>query len=123
MAKLGVPDCKWTELDSFITSTIPKDVIRSDNAAHKTQRLLLEAAALLAAIVDKIDGGEILEAEIIQGVRNTILLLGNASQQHSLQQRKIILQHLNPQLKSLVQDADFADAPPYFFGANFGGRD
>ena len=38
MAKLGLPDCKWTkspELDSFIASTIPKDVVRSDNVAHK----------------------------------------------------------------------------------------
>ena len=59
------------------------------------------------------DGGEVSEAELIQGIRNALLLLGNASQQHSLQRRKAILQHLNPQLKSLVQDADFAKAPPY----------
>ena len=123
MAKLGLPNCKWTkppELDSFIASTIPKDVVRSDNAAHKTQRLWLEAASLLAAVVDKTDGGEVSEAEMIQGIRNALLLLGNASQQHSLQRRKAILQHLNPQLKSLVQDTDFAEAPPYLFGTKFG---
>ena len=123
MAKLGMPDCTWTkapELDSFIASTIPKDVVRNDNAAQKTQRLWLEASSLLAAIVDKTDGGEISEGEIIQGIRNALLLLGNASQQHSLQRRKAVLQHLNPQLKSLVQDADFAEAPPYLIGTNFG---
>ena len=70
--------------------------------------------------MDKTDGDEILDAEVIQGIRNALLLLGNACQQHSLQRRKVILQYLNPQLKSLVQDADFADAPPYLFGAKFG---
>ena len=84
---------------------------------HKTQTLWLEASAVLAAIVDKSDTAEISDGEIIQGIRNAILLLGNASQQHSLQ---TILQHLNPKLKSLVQDADFAKAPPYLFGTNFG---
>ena len=123
MAKLGTPNCRWTkspELDSFIASTIPKEVVRNDNAAQKTQRLWLEASAVLAAIVDKSDTAEISDGEIIQGIRNAILLLGNASQQHSLQQRKTILQHLNPQLKSLVQDADFAEASPCLFGTNFG---
>ena len=88
--------------------------------AQKTQRLWLEAASLLAAIVDKIEGDEISDAEVIQGIRNALLLLGNACQLHSLQRRKAILQHLNPQLKSLVQDTDFADAPPYLFGPKFG---
>ena len=99
MAKLGIPDCKWSkapELDAFFASIIPKDVVKADNTSHKMQRLWLEAAAPLAAIVDKIDAGEIQEMDIIQGIRNALLLLGNASQQHSLQQRKIILQHLNP---------------------------
>ena len=123
MAKLGIPDCKWSkapELDAFIASTIPKDVVKADNVSHKAQRLWLEAAAPLAAIVDKIDAGELEEVDVIQGIKSALLLLGNASQQHSLQRRKTILQHLNPQLKSLVQDADFTEAPPYLFGANFG---
>lgn len=102
------------------TSTTPKDVIQNDNTAQKTQRLLLKAASLLAAIMNKYDGSKVLEAKVIQGIRNTLLLLGNVSQQHSLQSRKAILQHINLQLKSLVQDADFAEAPPYLFGTNFG---
>jgi len=88
MAKLRFPDCKWSkapELDAFIASTVPKDVVRADNTSHKTQRLWLEAAALLAAIVDKADAGEIGNTDIIQGIRNALLLLGNVSQQHSLQ--------------------------------------
>ena len=99
----GPLDYKWTkspEMDSFITSTIPKDVTRSDNAAQKTQRQWLEAVALLAAIVDKKIGVKFWR----QSIRNA---LRNVSQQHFLQRRKTILQHLNPQLKSLVQNVDF----------------
>ena len=123
MAKLGTPDCRWIklpELDSFIASTIPKEVMRNDNTFQKTQRLWFEVSSVLAAIVDRSDADKILDGEIIQGIRSAQLLLGNASKQHSLQQRKAILQHLNPQLKSMVQDADFAEAPPYLFGTNFG---
>ena len=40
MAKLGIPDCKWSkapELDKFIASTIPKDVVKAENVSHTTQ--------------------------------------------------------------------------------------
>lgn len=70
--------------------------------------------------MNKVDAGIIEEVDIIQGIRNALLLLGNVSRQHSLQQQKMILQHLNPQLKSLVQDACFTKAPLYLFDANFG---
>ena len=123
MAKLSTPDCRWIklpELDNFIASTIPMEVVQNDNASQKTQRLWLEVLSVLAAIMDRSDADEISDGEIIQGIRNALLLLGNASQQHSLQRRKAILQHLNPQLKSLVQDANFTEAPPYLFGTNFG---
>ena len=94
MAKLEVSNCMWSKapkLDVFTASTVSKDVVKADNALHKTQRLWLEAAAPLAAITDKVDAREIEEIDIIQGIRNTLLLLGNASQQHSLQQRKLVL--------------------------------
>ena len=58
MAKLGVLDCKWSKapkLDTFIASTIPKDMVKADNTSHKTQRLWLEA---LAVIVGKVDAEE-----------------------------------------------------------------
>lgn len=114
--KLGLPNCKWLkalELDAFIVSTIPKGVVTADNASHKAQRLWLEAVAPLTAIVDKVDAGIVEEADIIQGIRNAL-------QQYTLQRQKMIIQHLNPQLKSLVQDAYFTEAPFYLFSANFG---
>ena len=73
----------------------------------------------LAVIVDKVNSGEIEEIDIIQGIRNALLLLRNASQRHFLQHQKMMLQHLNLQLKLLVQDADFTESLPYLYGANF----
>jgi len=61
-AKLGLPDSKWLklpELNSFIASTIPKDVTRADSIAERIQRYWLDAAAPLAAIIEKTDAGEI----------------------------------------------------------------
>ena len=99
---IGLSLVKAPEFDSFIASIIPKDIIKTDNASHETLRLWLEAAAQLAAIVDKIDAREIEEADIIQGIRNALLLLGNTSQQHSLQHWKTIpLQGANGQVDSI----------------------
>ena len=70
MAKLRIPDCKWSkapELNAFIASTISKDMVKADNVSHKAQRLWLETAAPLAAIVDKVDAGELKEVDVIQG--------------------------------------------------------
>ena len=69
MVKLGMPDCRWIkspELDSFVTSTIPKEVVRNDNTSQKTQRLWLKASSVLAAIVDRSDADKILDGEIIK---------------------------------------------------------
>lgn len=111
MAKLGVPDYKQlkaNKVGAFFASIFPIDVVKANSTLHKMLRLFLEAAVSLAAIVNKIDAGEIHEMDIIhwQGIRNALLLLRNASQQHYLQQQKTIFQHLNPQLKSLIQDMD-----------------
>ena len=122
MAKLGMPNRKWTkasELDSFITSTIPKEVVQNNNAAQKTQRLWLKTSSLQAAIVDKTDGGENSGGKIIQGIRNTLLLLGMRPN-NTLSSEGRPFYNTWTQLKPLVQDADFAEAPPYLFGTNFG---
>ena len=84
IAKLGMPDSRWTKspvLDSFITSTVPKEGIHNENIA---QRLWLEAWVVMAAIVDNSNTDQISDSE---GIRNTISLFGNASQQHFLQRR------------------------------------
>jgi len=48
---------KSPELDSFSASAIPKDVTRVDSIAERIQRYWLDAAAPLAAIIEKTDAG------------------------------------------------------------------
>ena len=72
-AKLGLPDCNWLkplQLDNFVVSTIPKDVIRVDAATQKTHKLWLEATALLTAIIVKVDASDIDQAEAIQRIKS-----------------------------------------------------
>ena len=41
-----------------------------------------------------------------------IQLLGDAAQHHSSHRRKGIMQHLNPQLQTLMKDEDFKGSQP-----------
>ena len=61
-----------------------------------------------------------LPVEAIQMVQTSILLMGNASFHHSTERRRALLQHLNPQLKQLVEESDFKNAAPVLFGDDFG---
>ena len=61
-----------------------------------------------------------LPAEAIQMIQASLVLMGNASFHHSTERRKGLLQHLNPQLKQLVEESDFKEAAPMMFGENFG---
>jgi len=66
--KNGLPESKWLklpQLDSFIATSIPKDVIRADSTTERIQRFWLDATAPLIAIVEKSDAGEIDQAEAI----------------------------------------------------------
>jgi len=58
---------KSPELDSFITSTIPKDITRADSTAERIQKYWLDAAARLAAITEKTDAGEINQVKLSRG--------------------------------------------------------
>ena len=69
--------------------------------------------------VQDIEDGKVETAEIVKAYQTVLLFLGNALQHHAVQRRQAILQQLNPQLKSLNKDEDFADAPPYLFGERF----
>ena len=72
----------------------------------------------MAAIQD-IEDSKVETAEIVKALQTVLLFLGNGSQHHVVQRCQAILQQLNPQLKSLIKDEDFADAPPYLFGECF----
>ena len=51
-----------------------------------------------------------LPAEVIMVIQTSLQLLGNASAQNTIDQRKAILTQTNSQLKSLVRDYDFKEA-------------
>ena len=53
-------------------------------------------------------------------IQISLQLMGNANQHNSIARRNALLTQLNPQLKQLVEDVDFKDAPPLLFGENFG---
>ena len=62
ISKLGLPDCKWTkssELDAFMASNIPKEVVKNDNTEQKIQKLWPEATAPLRAVVERSESEDI----------------------------------------------------------------
>jgi len=68
-AKLGIPDYKWLkppQLDTFIASTVPKEVIKADTAAQKMHKLWLETTVPLTAIIKRVDAGDTYQAKAIQ---------------------------------------------------------
>ena len=120
--KQGKPDSRWTrcpELDPVVASTLPKDTIKADNKAKRLHTFWLDAVAPIVAVVQDIEDGKVETTEIVKALQTALLFLGNASQHHAVQRRQAILQQLNPQLKSLIKDEDFVDAPPYLFGERF----
>ena len=56
----------------------------------------------------------------IGAIQTALQLMGNANQHNSIARRNALLMQLNPQLKQLVEDVDFKEAPPFLFGKNFG---
>ena len=61
-----------------------------------------------------------LPTEAIAAIQTSLQLIGNANQHNSIARRNAVLTQLNPQLKQLLGDADYKDAPPMLFGDNFG---
>ena len=55
-------------------------------------------------------------------LQSALLLMGNVSQHQAFLRRKQILQHLNPQLKSLMSENNFAGTQPNLFGEDFGAK-
>ena len=120
--KQGKPDSRWTkcpELDPVVTSTLSKETIKADNKAKQLHTFWLDAATPLVAAIQDIKDGKVETAEIVKALQTALLFLGNALQHHVEQRHQAILQQLNPQLKSLIKDENFADAPPYLFGEHF----
>ena len=119
MQKQRKPDSRWTkcpELEPAVASTLPNETIKAYNKAKQLYTFWLDAATPIVTAIQDIEDGKAETAEIVKALQTALLFLGNALQHHAVQRRQAILQQLNPQLKSLIKDEDFADAYPYLFG-------
>jgi len=120
--KCGTPDSRWSkcpDLDAVVVANLPKDTVRTDAKAKRLHSFWLSAVAPLAAGLQDIEDGKGDIQDAAKAMQAALMFLGNASQHHAVQRRQAVLQQLNPQLKSLIKDEDFKDAPPYLFGEHF----
>ena len=123
IAKYGEPDSKWTTCPSIspvVAATLPPAAIKDDKAAFRSQEMYMEAVAPLAALLEQTDDENFTIREAIPMVQSAIRLLGDATQHQSAMRRKVIMQHLNPQLQTLMKDVDFKGTQPLLFEENFG---
>lgn len=121
--KYGQPDSKWTTcptLSPVVEATLPKDAVKEDKGAYRSQLMYMEALAPLAACLEKASDDQFTIREAIPMIQSAIMLLGDAAQHHSSLRRKAIMKHLNPQLQALMKEADFKGAQPRLFGEDFG---
>ena len=103
----------------MVAANLPKDTVRADLKAKRLQSYWLSAAAPLTAGLQDIEDGKCELHDAAKAMQAALLFLGNASQHHAVQHCQAVLQQLNPQLKSLIKDDDFKDAPPLLFGERF----
>ena len=119
IVRYGEPDSRWTTCPSIspvAVATLPSAALKDDKVAFWAQEMYMEAMAPLAATDD--DNFTIKEA--ISMVHSAVRLLGDATQYHSSLRRKAIMQHLNPQLQTLMKDVDFKGSQLLLFGEDFG---
>jgi len=107
-------------LAPVVAATLLSAAIKDDKVAFMMQQMYMEAVAPLAAFLESTDDENFMVKEAIPMVQSAIKLLGDATQHHSVIRRKAIMQHLNPQLQTLMKDKDFIGAQPLLFGEHFG---
>ena len=120
--KYGVPESRWLKcpkLDPVISTTVSTSARRADRSASRLQQFWLDATNPLVNVLERAEELN-LPAEAIAAIQTSLQLMGNANQHNSIACRNALLMQLNPQLKQLVEDVDFKEAPPFLFGENFG---
>ena len=83
MAKYGTLDTKWTSLPPVVEATLPKDAIKEDNVAFRTQEVYMEAMVPLVSFLDQVDWEDITLKEAVPMIQSAIVLLGDAVQHQS----------------------------------------
>ena len=117
--KQGKPDFRWTKCLELYPVVTSKNMIKADYRAKWLHTFWLDTATPIVAAIQDIEDGKVQTAEIVKALQTALLFLENASQHHAMQRCQAILQQLNLQLKSVIKNEDFADAPPYLFGEHF----
>ena len=121
--KYSEPYCNWTtcpNISLVVAATLPNTSIKDNKLASRTQEMYMEAVAPLTALLENADDESFTLKEAIPMIQLAIQLLGDVAQHHSSQRRKAIIQHLNPQLQTLMKDEDFKESQPLLFGEDFG---
>ena len=116
--KYGVPESRWLKypkLDPVISTTVSMSARRADQSASRLQQFWLDATNPLVSVLERAEELS-LPAEAIVAIQTSLQLMGNANQHNSIARRNALLMQLNPQLKQLVEDVDFKEAPPFLFG-------
>jgi len=109
---------KWTIcplLPPVIEATLPKDAVKEDKVAFRTQEMYMKVMVLLVSLRDQADREDFTLKEAIPMI---IMLLGDAVQHQSSLRRTELLKHFN-RLQSLMKDSDFKGAQPFLFGEDF----
>ena len=122
VTKYGQSASKWMmcpEPSLVVAATLSKEAVKSDKVAFHTQQLWMEATGPLTACLEKAHEGELTVQDAVPMIQAALLLIEDAAQNHAALRRKAVLQHLNPQLQSLMKESDFKGAQPYLFGENF----
>ena len=105
--------------DSLIKGELGKEALEADRKLSRLQNFTLDAAGPLVAALEEFEKEDANAETIAAAIQQSLLLLGNASTQFSVERRAKALAKLNPDLKSMADDKDFSQAPPYLFGPGF----
>ena len=108
---------QWTrcpKIDAVVSVNISRDAKRTDHETSHLQKFWLDAMAPIVMVLERAEKFS-LPPEAITMIQTSLQLMGNVNYHHSSEYRKVLLQHLNPLLKQLVEESDFRDAPPMHF--------
>ena len=118
----GTPVSRWIQCakpDPVVSVNVPGSARMADRASSRIQNFRLDAATPLILVLEKAEELE-LPAEVIVGIQTSLLWMGNANYQHSMDRRHALMMQLNPKLKQMFSHKDFEDAAPFLFGEKFG---
>lgn len=106
--------------NSLIKGELSKEALEAHRKLSRLQNFTLNAAAPLVAALEKLTKKKEPDpTAITSAIQLGLHFLGNVSAQFSVKRCCKALVRLNPDLKSMAEDEDFSQAPPFLFGPGF----